>query len=141
MNFILFFEGVLVGLVKCITSQAQSQGVLPSTCHFLLTKLVIFFIYSFFFSFSISFSSLYLSIICLFISATKIKEQNNSNSRQAKINNWKNKLTAFEDNGFLNIIIKYVYEKIFFTMKIINVNIKTNHWKFFLINKKRWNYF
>ena len=54
----------------------------------------------------------------------KIKEQNNSNSRQAKINNWKNKLTAFEDNGILNIIIKYVYEKIFLTMKIINVNMK-----------------
>ena len=54
----------------------------------------------------------------------KIKEQNNSNPRQAKINDWKNKLTAFEDHGFLDIIIKYVYEKIFLTMKIINVNIK-----------------
>jgi len=73
---------------------------------------------------SVMYSSLYLSEYVFSLVQQKIKEQNNSNSRQAKINNWKNKLTAFEDNGILNIIIKSVYEKIFLTIKIINVNMK-----------------
>ena len=67
----------------------------------------------------------------------KIKEQNNSNSKQAKINDWKNKLTAFEDNGIFNIIIKYVYEKIFLTMKIINVNMKKKSLKILSDQKEK----
>merc|ERR1712208_253186 len=89
---------------------------------FFLPPFLLFFFYSFFlfffFFFSISFSSLYLSVICLFISATK-KSKNKIiliQDRQ-KLTIEKNKLTAFEDNSILNIIIKNVYEKIFLKIK------------------------
>merc|ERR1711942_661318 len=96
----------------------------------------LFFLYFFFF-FSISFSSFYLSVICLFISATKSKNKIILIQDRQKLTIEKNKLTAFEDNGILNIIIKSVYEKIFLTIKIINVNMKKKSLKILSDQKEK----